>query len=142
MDLHAKVTTAGAPGHVDLEPDLDAVLQAEAPMSAMPVRATGVTRVKELPNDDRTGVTYPTITATTYRQILTADPYRALATVQSFDNDIYLAYGRNPTVGDPNAQRVAKGTLVTITARVAVSVCAYTGTTAVAVAQERLAHSE
>ncbi|MEU9048371.1 hypothetical protein AB0D63_43285 [Kitasatospora sp. NPDC048343] len=144
MDIfaaHAKTTSYPTPSHPDLEPDLDVVLQAEAPMACMPVRIEGVTRVKQLPYDDRSARTI-TVAATAYTPVLTADPYRAKAEIRGIDQDILVSYVRNPQVGDPNYERVPKGSTLVITARVAVSVAAQTGTTAVSIAQERLAHSE
>lgn len=144
MDIfaaHAKTTSYPKPSHVDLEPDLDTVLQAEAPMACMPVRIEGVTRVKVLPNDDRTARTY-TLAATAYTPVLTADPYRAKAEIRPVDQDVLVSYARNPTVGDPNYERVVKGTVLTITARVAVSIVSASGSATVSVAQERIAHSE
>jgi hypothetical protein len=144
MDIfaaHTRPTTYPASGHVDLEPDLDAVLQAEAPMACMPVRIEGVTRVKVLPNDDRTAITR-TVAATAYTQVLTADPYRAKAEIRPIDQDILVSYAKNPTIGDPNYERIKAGTVLTVTARVVVWIAAQTATTTVSIAQERIAHSE
>jgi hypothetical protein len=138
MDKKMPPAPAGPP---ELEPDLRDVLQVEAPLAAMPVRIEGPVRVQELPARDRTARTI-SVGDTAFVQLLTADPYRKVATVQAFDQDVYLSYAPETQVGDPTVQRVAEGTLITITARTYVGVASVTGTAIVALAQERLANAE
>jgi len=134
-------TPPPAPADAELEPDLQDVLQLEAPLAAMPVRIEGPVRTQQLPNRDRTA---RLVTATTarYLQLLTADPHRAFAEIESFDQDVYLAYDQTASIGDTNVQRCAKGRPYRITARTAVYVAAVTSTTQVSVAQERWANAE
>jgi hypothetical protein len=124
-----------------LEPDLAEVLQEEAPLSCLPVRIEGTARVLQLPYDRRTGKTL-TVDNTKFVPLLTADPYRAFAEITSFDQDMILAYNRQPTVGDPNTERVPKGVTKRITARSEVWVMAYTSTSSISVGQERWAQQD
>lgn len=132
---------ATTPAHhtaVQLEPDLDEVLQAEAPLGCIPVRIEGVVRNQPMPTKDRSAKTL-TVDATKFVALLTADPYRASADITSFDQDMILAYQRNAQVGDANTERVPKGIPKRITARTEVWVAAYTSTTSISVGQERWA---
>lgn len=126
-----------APGPPELEPDLQDVLQVEAPLSAMPVRQEGPVRTKPLPNDERAGKTM-SVDNTKFVQLLTADPYRAFATIETFDQEIYLSFAPNTQYGDPNVQRCRKSATYYITARTYVGVAAVTGTAVVSMAQERM----
>jgi hypothetical protein len=132
---------AAAPGPPELEPDLQDVLQVEAPLSAMPVRVEGPVRFQHLPTKERSAKT-ATVGSSAFVQLLAADPYRAFATVEAFDQDVYLSYSPATSYGDPNVQRLRKGATYTITARTYVGIAAVTATTVISMAQERLANAE
>lgn len=125
----------------DLQPDLDEVLQSEAPLACMPVRIEGPVRTQPLPTKGAGGKTWPAV-GTKPIQILTADPYRASATLLSFDQTMIIAFRRTDSTDDVMVTYWPKLVPFTLRARTDVWVASATATTMLSLYQERWAESE
>lgn len=130
-----------SPTPEDLQPDLDDVLQAEAPLGCMPVRIEGPVRTQALPPKGAGGKTWPAV-GTKPIQILTPDPYRSSATLMSFDQTMIIAFRRADSTDDVMVTYWPKLVPFTMRARTDVWVAAATGTTMLSLYQERWAESE
>lgn len=94
-------TTAGIVP--DFSPDPDDVLQVEAPEPVVQVRTVGPVRVQDLPRVSAgiRGVTVPQVSA---RQLLTADPHRATATIITSDLPVLIAGSAQEVIGGQPGQ--------------------------------------
>lgn len=127
---------------VELQPDVDEIIQAEADddYQAVKVCVESVktpVRVQELP---RKLATSRTLTVgTTPVRLLRADHYRAVATITSFDQDIYIAFNEGSATSNTSSARWTAVVPRDINAVTEIWVRAYTGTTEVSVITERWA---
>lgn len=73
----------------DMEPDLDEVQQAEAPLTAVPVDVSGPVETRELPTK-RIAPRTVALGTTAASKLLSADPRRKFATIISRTDDILI----------------------------------------------------
>jgi hypothetical protein len=121
-----------------LEPDVDDVLQIEAPEPVVAVRTEGPVRTQSLPRKSA-GIRGLTVGDTVAKQLLAADPHRASATVITSDLVILIGgSAQEVTGGQPG--RIPVGTAVEFGATDELwAVCTGGTTTVVTVIQERWA---
>ena len=94
----------------DLSPDPDDVLQVEAPEPAVRVEVVGPARVQALPRVSA-GIRGLTVVDGPPKQLLTADPHRASATVITADTAILIAGSAQEVSGGQPGQ-IPAGTVV------------------------------
>lgn len=137
MDKH----TAAPLGPADLEPELDDVLQLEAPLGVMPVRIEGPVRIQQPPTKGAGGRTWAAL-GTDFIRVLTADPYRSQATLLTHDQPVKIAFHRTDDPDDIMVTTWPVKVPFTTTSRTEVYVAATTGTTMFTLAQERWAQAD
>ncbi|MBW5252043.1 hypothetical protein JGS39_24090 [Streptomyces sp. P01-B04] len=129
-------TMQGVP---DLSPDPDDVLQVEAPEPVVQVRPVGPVRVQDLPRVSA-GIRGLTVPDGPPKQLLTADPHRATATIITSDLAILIGGSAQDIQGGQPGQLPA-GTVLKFGATDELWATALGGTvTTVTVIQERWAN--
>lgn len=120
-----------------LEPDMDEVLQEEHDYAppAVGVEVCGPVRIQHLPHKGG-GTRTITLTNTTVRQVLSADPRRGVARLISFDQDFLVSYSAVGSTDPSTMARWPKLVPLEVTATVDVFVLAQAATTSLSVIQE------
>lgn len=87
--------------HEEPRPEADAVMQRPEDVQRIPVEVTGPVTTHELPA--RGATTCTEVATVAPRDILNADRSRKRATLVSTDSPFYVAYSRNPPIGNPGS---------------------------------------
>jgi hypothetical protein len=127
-------------GEIDLQPDVEDVLQEETPEPAIAVRVEGPVRTQALPR--KAGASFTKTITTVAERVLRQDPYRAVAYVTSFDQDVYLAFNTASAQDTSRMCRWPRGVPFLSEAATDIWVASVTGTTAVSVSTELWATGE
>lgn len=121
----------------DLQPDIDDVLQEEPELDvpAVAVAVAGPVRTQQLPRKGGATRTYE-LSSTVVKELLTADPRRARATLVSHSEDFLVAYSLAGAEHPSSMARIPKNVLFEVGATVDVFVMAQANTTTLSVVTE------